>query len=298
VAAELFKLIPDAPQPGRLTDFNAVYIKPQFDNSEKYDGRFDYNISEKNRFFARGTIARLDQASRYSGDVPGTHGASTKNQWNQTFATNWTSLLNTSTIAVLQFSYRNLPFRNIPSAGDQPFAIPINDVNPEPPYAGPPAVAIGNNGLGISPLLDRLLFNVSEDYGFTFDPNVTKMIGSHTLKAGFTYLHGWKTTENASPPYGRFTTASDFYSARSTTSATGDAFADSLLGYPSTTDVTIGDVGGFHKKTNWHMFFQDDWKVTSRLTLNLGLRYDNFGFRRAVWAGGSGRLQYRANRDS
>ncbi len=44
------------------------------------------------------------------------------------------------------------------------------------------------NGLGISTLFDRLLFNVSEDYGYTFDPNITKIIGNHTFKAGFTYL--------------------------------------------------------------------------------------------------------------
>jgi Carboxypeptidase regulatory-like domain/TonB dependent receptor-like, beta-barrel len=278
VAAELFKLIPDAPQPARLTDFNAVYTKPQFDNSEKYDARFDYNVTQGNRVFARATIARLDQASRYSGDVPGPHGSSTKKQWNYTVATNWTSVLSASTIAVFQFSYRNLPFRNIPSVGDELFSVPINDLRPAPPYAGPPAIAIGNNGLGISPLFDRLLFNVSEDYGYTFDPNITKVIGNHTFKAGFTYLTGRKTTEIASPPYGRYTTVSDFNNARSTTSATGDAFADFLLGYPSTTDVTIGEVGGFHKKTNYHAFIQDDWKVTPRLTLNLGLRYDNFGF--------------------
>jgi outer membrane receptor protein involved in Fe transport len=210
--------------------------------------------------------------------VPGPHGASTKKQWNYTVATNWTSVLNPSTIAVFQFSYRNLPFRNIPSVGDVLFPVPINDLRPEPPYAGPPAIAIGNNGLGISPLFDRLLFNVSEDYGFTIDPNITKVIGNHTFKAGFTYLHGHKTTEIAAPPYGRFTTVSDFNNARSTTSATGDAFADFLLGYPSSTDVTIGEVGGFHQKTNYHAFIQDDWKVTPRLTLNLGLRYDNFGF--------------------
>jgi hypothetical protein len=278
VAAELFKLIPDAPQPARLTDFNAVYTKPQFDNSEKYDSRFDYNVTQGNRVFARATIARLDQASRYSGDVPGPHGASAKKQWNYTVATNWTSTLSPSMVAVLQFSYRSLPFRNVPSVGDTQFPIAINDLRPAPPYAGPPAIAIGTNGLGISPLFDRLLFNVSEDYGYTFDPNITKVIGNHTFKAGFTYLTGRKTTEIASPPYGRYTTVSDFNNARSTTSATGDAFADFLLGYPSTTDVTIGEVGGFHKKTNYHAFIQDDWKVTPRLTLNLGLRYDNFGF--------------------
>ncbi len=97
-----------------------------------------------NRVFARATIARLDQASRYSGDVPGPHGSSTKKQWNYTVATNWTSVLNPSTIAVFQFSYRNLPFRNIPSVGMTLFSVPINDVRPEPPYAGPPAIAIGS----------------------------------------------------------------------------------------------------------------------------------------------------------
>jgi len=278
VAAELLRLIPDAPRPGRLTDFNAVYTKPQFDNSEKYDARFDYNVTQQHRVFARATVARLDQASRYSGDVPGPHGSSTKKQWNYTVAANWTSVLSPSTIAAFQFSYRNLPFRNIPSVGDELFPVPINDVRPAPPYAGPPAIAIGSNGLGISTLFDRLLFNVSEDYGYTLDPNLTKVIGNHTLKAGFTYLRGHKTTEIASPPYGRFTTVSDFNNARSTTSATGDAFADFLLGYPSSTDVTIGEVGGFHSKTNYHAYLQDDWKVTPRLTLNLGLRYDNFGF--------------------
>jgi hypothetical protein len=277
VSVELLKSIPDALLPGRVSDFNAVYFKPQFDNSEKYDARVDHNFTERDKLFAKATIAHLDQASRYAGDVPGPMGASMKNQWNEVVSANYTRILNPSTIGVLQFTYRNMPFKNIPSLGDTKFPVPIRDLDPEAPFAGPPAIAIGANAVGIGALFDRLLFNYSADYNYTIDPTVSKTIGNHNVKAGFTWLWGVKTTELASPPYGRFTTASDFNNARSTTSVTGDAFADFLLGYPSTTDVTIGERGGFHEKRNWSFFLQDDWKATSRLTLNFGLRYDNFG---------------------
>lgn len=278
VATELLKLIPDAPQPGRIQDFNAIYFKPQFDNSEKYDMRVDHIISARDKIFAKATIAHLDQASRYAGDVPGPLGASAKNQWNQTASFNWTRILSPTSIVTGQFTFRNMPFKNIPTGGDTAFPVKINDLAPAPPFAGPPAIAIGNNAVGISPLFDRLLFNYSADYGFTFDPTFSKTISNHTFKTGIIWLKGWKTTELASPPYGRYTTASDFNNARSTTSASGDAFADFLLGFPSSTDVTVGEVGGFQRKRNISAFVQDDWKVTQRLTLNLGLRYDNLGF--------------------
>ncbi len=279
VSLELLKLIPDAPLPGgRVQDFNAAYFKPQYDNSDKYDMRIDHAITPSDKLFARATIAHLDQASRYAGDVPGPLGASAKKQWNQTTSANWTRIVSPTAISTVQFTFRNLPFKNTPSGGDQAFPVRINDLAPQPPFAGPPAIAIGSNAVGISPLFDRLLFNYSADYGFSLDPTFSKTIANHTLKAGMNYLKGWKTTELASPPYGRFTTASDFNNARSTTSASGDAFADFLLGYPSSTDVTVGDVGGFQTKRSVSLFLQDDWKVTSKLTLNLGLRYDNFGF--------------------
>ncbi|MDP2996145.1 MAG: TonB-dependent receptor [Bryobacterales bacterium] len=279
VSTELLKLIPAAPVPaGRLTDFNTVVLKPLFDKSEKYDVRYDYEINPNNRLFARATIARLDQASRFSGSVPGTYGYTTKKEWTQAVSSNWTHIVNPSTVTTAQFSFRSMPFKNIPSGGDTVFPVKINDVAPAPPFGGGPAVLINSNGNGISDLFDRLLFNYSADYGYTFDPTITKTIGNHTVKAGFTFLRGYKTQELASPPYGRFQTSSDFNNARSTTSATGDAYGDFLLGYPSNTDVTVGPAGAFVSKTNFAGFAQDDWKITSRLTINLGLRWDHFGF--------------------
>jgi hypothetical protein len=265
--------------PGRITDFNAVYPKPRYDYSDKYDGRYDYNINERDRLFARLTAARLNQAVGYAGDVPGFYGFSTKREWTHAAVANWTRTVNPSTIAVFQFSFRSMPFKNIPSdEGKTVFPVKIKDVDPKPPFAGPPGINIGSNGLGISGIFDRRAFNYSADYGYAFDPNLTKVAGNHTLKGGFTFLRGYKTNELASMPYGRYTTQSDFNNPRSTSSASGDAFGDFLLGYPATTDVTVGQGGAWLSKTNLHSFFQDDWKVGPRLTLNLGMRYDRFGF--------------------
>jgi len=278
VSTELLKMIPPAPLPaGNLANFNSIFRKPLSDKSQKYDARWDYNRNERNQLFVRSTIGHIDQASRYSGSVPGPYGFTTKNYYTQSITGNWTRLLGPTALFKIQVSYRNEPFKNIPSGGSQVFSISIQGITAEPPFAGPPAIANGPGGLGISNLFDRLLFNFSEDHDYQINPTFAKTLGNHNLHAGFAFLHGIKTQELASPPYGRYTTASDFNNSKSTVSATGDAFADFLLGYPSSTDVTTGPHGGFLQKTNWSLFVQDDWKITSRFTLNLGLRYDNFG---------------------
>lgn len=280
VAAEMLKLVPESPLPaGRITDFNAIFLKPRYDNSDKIDGRYDYNISGRDRLFARATLARLNQAVGYSGEVPGFYGFSTKRLWTHAAVMNWTRTVNPATIGVFQFSFRSMPFKNIPSdEGKTVFPVKIRDLEPKPPFAGPPAIRVRSSGLGISEMFDRRFFNYSADYGYSFDPTLTKIVGNHTLKGGFNFLRGYKTNELASPPYGRYETRSDFNNPRSTTSASGDAFGDFLLGLPSTTELTIGVGGAWLSKTNFHFFFQDDWRVTPRLTVNLGLRYDRFGF--------------------
>lgn len=54
----------------------------------------------------------------------------------------------------------------------------------------------------------------------------------------------------------------------------GNAFADFLLGYPTTAQVGLGRAA-LSGNTNWAQFYvQDNWQITTRLKIDLGLRYE------------------------
>lgn len=104
--------------------------------------------------------------------------------------------------------------------------------------------------------------------------NLTWVKGAHILKFG-TEIRYWQPLFTDSSNYQgtwSFTGVNTQNPARP--AGTGDAFADWMLGYPfSGSRAYPADwFGG--EATYWHFYVQDDYKLTSRLTLNLGLRYE------------------------
>jgi hypothetical protein len=143
-----------------------------------------------------------------------------------------------------------------------------------------PAVTFAGVGTGLSGGGSAV-----NDYTTSFQPmwdisNTTTWIrGNHTLNFGANFRKWSLQRDLANDFLGQFT-FSGFFTGNRTRD---HAIADFLLGYFSGSSVfqpagfsVQGKVGNPRQFNFWYLapYIQDDWKVTSRLTLNLGLRYD------------------------
>jgi len=152
-------------------------------------------------------------------------------------------------------------------------AIGIPGANPVPLLGG--QVLIGGNGGGgekIEYQGDGGPYNVPQKF-YQFSDSLSWVHGRHIFKFGTAIGKREVNFVQGNDAKGYFILGGDQYPG--TGRFTGNEVSEIVAGFA---DYDIGQFLGLYQTRNWETgyFAQDDWKVTNRLTLNLGIRYDYY----------------------
>ena len=275
VARDVIALYPLPNQAGRVNNF---FFSPVMqDGTDQVDTRLDHNFTPNHRLFGRYSRRRTDRVNPGSLPQPADGG-------------NWATeaLLGNSGVANLNSTFSassNNEFRIGVTRADTTRDIPWTDnFNQKFGVKGIPDLgSLNQRGMArFQPTayaqVGAATFwpNYNDLNLFQLTDNFLKMHGRHALKMGFDFRRENLGRVAARFARGYFAFDGSFSQDPNDRGRTGDAMADFLLG--ASNNSTIGNQNGETAVShNYSLFFQDDWHATSRLTVNLGVRWDMFG---------------------
>jgi hypothetical protein len=142
-----------------------------------------------------------------------------------------------------------------------------------PDLGGLPQISIddGTATIGSSGFLPA----IEKQNSYVLTENLTWIHGRHSAKFGTEIRRDQFTLFEPSAPRGTLDFASDFTDNPSAPQTGGEAFATFLLGITDGATITNTHNVDYHREI-YAFYGQDDFRVTHRLTLNLGLRYELF----------------------
>ena len=257
-------------------------ILPLSRDRDRTDLRIDHELTSKDSVFVRTSWQRRDPDAftfEATGSGAGLTNLGTLDRSSKavTVATGWTKIFATSVVNEFRGGY-SLDSRNRRSrfiAGDVASQLGI-DI---PPLAAtaPGFPQFQFSGASRPAVIQDQRQNTFRDLrqsSFSLSSSTTWVTGSHSMKGGAIYTRnyakdGYSTGANNSKGQYNFTGF-----------ATGNSFADFLLGLPNTIVEQRNTRGNKPMDTysnDWAVFVQDDWRVGPQLTAFLGLRYEVVG---------------------
>jgi Carboxypeptidase regulatory-like domain/TonB dependent receptor len=276
LSRNFMNLYPDPNQPGKLR--NNYIISPRgSDGIHQFDTRFDYNMSSSDQIFGRfsySTRTRLNPAPLSGLANGGNSSTGYTYEDTQGLALGNTHTFAPTVVNELRAGFNHVSVdRGIPPGGTT-FPSPelqVPGVANNPPTNGLTIFAPnGYRRLGDPGFAPTLL--ASRETQVTDAVNIIR--GRHTIKVGGEVRWSQFNIFQVARPRGNFSFNGRFTQNPADRSGTGSPLADMLLGLP--TSSLIDSLTYFGNRQHVaSVFAQDDYKVTSSLTLNLGLRYDH-----------------------
>jgi hypothetical protein len=255
-----------APINGNLVN-NAVDLTRNYTNVDQGDGRVDWVVNDRNHVFGRFSKESLVNPTTNSYQLA-YNTSNNAGVWNTVgdytrALTN--NLLNDARLGVSYVTVNN---------GTETNGVDVSKFGiPGLPSSILPAMTLSHNELvdgptGHSAFGSKNSASNQADTVIQYQDVLNWTHGKHTSRFGF---QGWRIRMNGFfPGNGGLAGNFDFNGQYS-----GAAESDFLLGLPDTIQVgRPGPVWG-QRGNIFSGFFQDDWKVTQKLTVNLGLRYEN-----------------------
>jgi hypothetical protein len=246
-------------------NYRELKVRP-FDPSTYLTGRGDHRFSDKVSLFARYTWQR-QWSSAYQGNLP-----TIGQLWNQRNTRALASSLSYAIQPTLLYEARyGLNFNNNPAHGPVQGRELVNELGLQgltpdlPDWYG--ILNLAFDGLPVESLWQEPQASPgNSQMAHITQQSLSWFKGRHGIKAGFGFTYvDWAEQAANDSLFGNISFSDRF---------TGFSYADFLLGIP--TDMARSPRPLFNESLRkaYDFYVQDDFKVTSRLTLNLGLRYE------------------------
>ncbi len=270
VAREILALLPKPNRPGLS---NNLVASPSFRNrTDQFIIRIDHRLTDRDQLYGRFLFSNITAFSPFGAVTQGTRGGAAMPGFgwdlttnNRNLAINYTRVWTSRLAGEFRFGYNRTTGGQVHENVGNDIAVRLGIqgiLGTGPDEAGIPRIEV----IGLSPFGDEPNTIIRRNEDFQYNYNVTYAVGVHAFKFGFEYAR-----VNFAPSIQNLVRGQ--FSFGSTRNTSGLGFADFLLGLPTTGafgSVAAADFYG----NEFYWYVQDSWRVSPRLTLDYGLRYE------------------------